>query len=225
MSIILYETAPPPLSVGNQVLELVADNVTDLSMFAIPPSNLLHEVYRWALPVEVGGYLQRIGSEPSEPVELIVAFADDSPTDVVGFVLYSPVPTHPEACGINYMAVKASNRRRGIGRKLMEMVVDRHNHTELTCAVKKVPFYESLGFRVLDSHNTQVVMNTRDESTTGLMAVLNVTPIYESNEAKLIHDQLVQRWGRKEMINAAKQLERHTAQLTRQAQAFVRGRS
>ncbi|WP_339536083.1 GNAT family N-acetyltransferase [Pseudomonas hunanensis] len=199
--------------------------MTDLSMFAIPPSNLLHEVYRWALPVEVGGYLQRIGSEPSEPVELIVAFADDSPTDVVGFVLYSPVPTHPEACGINYMAVKASHRRRGIGRKLMEMVVDRHNHTELTCAVKKVPFYESLGFRVLDSHNTQVVMNTRDESTTGLMAVLNVTPIYESNEAKLIHDQLVQRWGRKEMINAAKQLERHTAQLTRQAQAFVQGRS
>jgi GNAT superfamily N-acetyltransferase len=225
MSIILYETAPPPRSVGNQVLELVADNVTDLSMFAIPPSNLLHEVYRWALPVEVGGYLQRIGSEPSEPVELIVAFADDSPSDVVGFVLYSPVPTHPEACGINYMAVKASHRRRGIGRKLMEMVVDRHNHTELTCAVKKVPFYESLGFRVLDSHNTQVVMNTRDESTTGLMAVLNVTPIYESNEAKLIHDQLVQRWGRKHMINAAKQLERHTAQLTRQAQAFVQGRS
>ncbi|EKT4479600.1 GNAT family N-acetyltransferase [Pseudomonas putida] len=225
MSIILYETAPPPLSVGNQVLELVADNVTDLSMFAIPASNLLHEVYRWALPVEVGGYLQRIGSVPSEPVVLIVAFADDSPTDVVGFVLYSPVPTHPEACGINYMAVKASHRRRGIGRKLMEMVVDRHNHTELTCAVKKVPFYESLGFRVLDSHNTQVVMNTRDASTTGLMAVLNVTPIYESNEAKLIYDQLVQRWGRKEMINAAKQLERHTAQLTRQAQAFVQGRS
>lgn len=223
MPITHFHATPPSRSVAEQVLELVKDNITDLSKLSIPPSNPLYEVYAWALPVEVGVYMSRIGEVPSEPVELFVAFDDADPRKVTGFVLFSPVP-HSDACGVNYMAVSRSDRRRGIGSDLMKMVVDRYPHVELTCTVKTVPFYESLGFQVLDVHNTQVVMNTRSESSTGMMAVLNVAAIYESGDARAIHSRLVQRWGGREMRQAEKQLERHVAQLERQARAFVDAR-
>ena len=224
MTILLYDAAPPPSDVGNQVLSLVQDNVTDLGMYSVPPSNHLYEIYRWTLTVEVGEYMRRIGRVPTEPVQLLVAFDDEDPAHVTGFVLFSAVPTHAEACGVHYMAVKQSHRRRGIGREILKRVVAKYPHTELTCTVKKVPFYESVGFQVLDTHNTQVVMNTRSASTEGLMATLNVAPIFESADANAIRTQLHQRWGSKEMKKAHKQLLRHIDLLARESEAFVKAR-
>lgn len=216
-----FHTNPPDQAFGEQVIAIVEDNITDLSMLSVPASNHLFGIYEWALPIEIGSYMSRIGKVASEPVELLLAVDDTAGQEVVGFLLYSPVPTHRDACGVNYMAVKQNSRRRGIGSELTKRLVVQYPHTELTCAVKKVPFYESLGFQVLDAHNTQVVMNTRSASTTGLMAVLNVTALYESSDAKAIHSRLVQRWGLKAMVQAEKQLERHIGQLARQANAFV----
>lgn len=221
VKIMRFQASPPSHALGEQVIKLVEENITDLSMLSVPPSNHLYGIYHWALGIEVGSYMSRIGRVASEPVELLLAIDDAAGGEVVGFLLYSPVPTHPEACGVNYMAVKQSRRRRGIGSELMKEMVAQYPHAELTCSVKKVPFYQSVGFKVLDSHNTQVVMNTRSASTTGQMAVLNVSPIYESSEAKTLHNRLVQRWGLKAMTQAEKQLARHVGQLERQAKAFV----
>ncbi|WP_010209893.1 GNAT family N-acetyltransferase [Pseudomonas amygdali] len=219
-----YDTHPIPYGVGDQVIQLVTDNVTELSLNSVPPSNLMYEVFRWALPTEVGVYLSRISEELGKPVELLVAF-DEVETEVVtGFVLYLPVATHPEACGVNYMCVRQSHRCRGIGRELMRALIELYPHTELTCTIKKVPFYESAGMQVIDSHNTQIVMNTRSESTKGMMQILNVQPIYDSPEAGAIYDRLVQKWGLKEMRKAEKQLARHTDQLERQAREYVESR-
>ncbi len=220
-SICLYQFAPPEASVGAQVLKLVEDDVTSLGMFAVPSSNLLFDIYRWALAKEVGFYLQRIGAVPSEPAELLVSFSETDPCEVTGFLLYAPVISDAEACGINYMAVKRSHRRRGIGRALMNALVARHPHVELTCAIDKVPFYEALGFRVLDSRNTQVVMNTRSASAAGLIAVLDVSPLYRSGTAGAMYSSLAQLWGIKKMRSAEKELARHVAKLERRAKAFV----
>jgi GNAT superfamily N-acetyltransferase len=216
-----FHAIPPSQDLGEQVIRLVEENITDLSMLSVPPSNHLYGIYHWALGIEVGLYISRIGRVASEPVELLLAVDDAQAGEVVGFLLYSPVPTHPDACGVNYMAVKQSRRRQGIGSALMQMMIAKYPHAELTCPVNKVPFYQSIGFQVLDSHNTQVVMNTRSYSTTGKMAVLDVSPIYHSSEAKSLHSRLVQRWGLKAMKQAEKQLDRHVAQLERQAKAFV----
>ena len=224
MSTVLFSEAPPPLSVTHQILQLVATYLSDLSMLAVPPSNPLYDVYRWTLPCEVDLYLQRIGQVPTAPVELIVTYDDISPGEVVGFLLYLPVATHPDACGITYMAVKQSHRRRGYGSAMMRDAIARYPHVELTCPVKKVAFYEQLGFQVIDSENTQVVMNTRPASTTGLMGIVDVAAIFQSPQAKQIHAQLVSRWGLKEMGNAEKQLQRHVDQLARQAATYVRER-
>ncbi|EPM64070.1 putative acetyltransferase [Pseudomonas syringae pv. actinidiae ICMP 19103] len=221
MLITRYHTHTVDQGVGDQVVQLVADNVSELSLNSVPPSNLSYDVFHWALPAEVGVYLSRIAEVPGEPVELLVAFDDVDTSVVTGFVLYSPVFTHPEACGVNYMCVRQSHRHRGIGSELMRVLIGLYPHTELTCTIKKVPFYESVGMQVIDSHNTQIVMNTRAESTTGMIAVLNVQPIYDSSEARAIFDRLMQRWGRKEMLRAEKQLARHTDQLERQAREFV----
>lgn len=220
----LYSNAPPPAAVTRQVLEMVDCYLTDLSMLAVPPSNPLHSIYRWALPCEVDEYIQRIGRMPIAPVELIVAFDDSRPGDVVGFLLYLPVPTHPEACGVSYMAVKATHRGHGIGSTMMREAIARYPHVELTCPIKKVSFYERLGFKVIDSHNTQVVMNTRSQSTPGMMGVVDAGAIMQSAPVRQLHAQLVARWGRKVMLDAEKQLNRHTAQLAFKAEAFVRER-
>lgn len=222
MSITRYHTSPPTQAEGDQVIAIVKDNVTDLSLVAVPPSNLMYEFYRWALPTEVGFYMSRIGMTVSEPVELLLAFDNATPNEVVGFLLYSPIPTHPDACGVNYMAVKQSHRRRGVGSELMKTLIELYPYTELTCAVKKVPFYQSLGLQVLDHHLTQIVMNTRTASCDGEIAIINIESIYESDEANAMKQSLVQRWGVKEMKRAQKQMERHVADLSRQAEAFYR---
>lgn len=59
----------------------------------------------------------------SPPSRGLCQVDDAAGEEVVGFLLYSPVPTHPEACGVNYMAVKQSRRRRGIGSELMKEMV------------------------------------------------------------------------------------------------------
>lgn len=224
MAITLYHNKPPNQSVGDQIIKLVEDNITDLSIISVPPGNLYYEVYRWGLPIEVGAYIARVGRVPGEPVELLVAFDDKAPGLVTGFILYSPVPTNPEACGINYMAVSQSCRGQGIGSELMKLVIARYPHVELSCAIKMVPFYESLGFQVLDTHVTQITMNTRSSSANGMMAVLDVAQIYESHEAQKVYAGIRQRWGVKEVSRAEKQLHRHAAQLKLQAENFVRAR-
>ena len=224
MPIVLFHDSCPSGDITGQVLQLVVSYLTDLSMLAVPASNPLYRVYEWALPCEVDLYIQRIGRQPDAPVELIVAFAEDNPAEVVGFLLYLPVKSHPEACGINYMAVKKSHRRRGIGREMMERAIARYPHVELTCSVAKVPYYEKMGFQVLDSHHCQIVMNTRCESTPGMMGICDVEAIYRSPQVQQIQSQLLQRWGLKEIQNAQKQLERHAEHMTQKAMAFAQGR-
>jgi len=224
MPISLFDSAPPPRDVTHQVLQMVVSNLTELSMLAVPPSNHLYEIYKWAVPAEVNLYIDRIGQVPIAPVELLVAFDKETPGHVLGFLMYLPVPTHSDACGVTYMAVQKTHRGRGIGSAMMKKAIERYPHVELTCPVAKVGFYERLGFQVLDTHNTQVVMNTRSASTEGQMAIVDVEPIYRSSQALEIRDRLLARWGRKEMVNAESQLNRHVAQLQRQAVAFVGGR-
>lgn len=224
MPITLFNEKSPPTMVSNQVCQMVATYLTELSMVAVPASNHLYDVYEWALPCEVYAYLQWIGQPENPPVELLVAFDDQNPSEVVGFLMYLPVPSHPDACGITYMAVQKSHRARGIGKAMIDQALSRYPHAELSCPVSKVGFYERLGFQVLRARNTQVVMNTRDSSTEGRIGVVDVAQIHQAPQARKIESQQLQRWGRKEMAKAEKQLQRHVSQLERQAEAFVKER-
>lgn len=219
-TITLFET-PPPEPIKSQILQMVVDYVTDISMVNIAPSNPLYNLYQYGIGYEVHLYLDAMDGSKGIPVELIVASDAQDPSVVIGFLLYLPVKDDPEACAMAYMAVQASHRRRGVARAMLQEMVGRYPHAELACIVGKVPCFESMGFQVLGARGPQVVMNTRDHGTDGLLAVLDVAPIYSSVEVRQIHTYLLQQRGKKAMVDAEKQRDRHLDQMTRQAKAFV----
>jgi hypothetical protein len=108
---------PCPEHINSQILQMVVDNLTDISMVAIPPSNLLYNVYQYAIGYEVHLYLEALNGAKGIDVELLVATDLDDPDKVIGFLLYLPVKDDPEACGVAYMAVDASHRRQALRAK------------------------------------------------------------------------------------------------------------
>jgi GNAT superfamily N-acetyltransferase len=216
-----YEN-PCPEPINAQILQMVVDYLTDISMVAIPPSNLLYNVYQYAIGYEVHLYLEALDGSKGIAVELIVAL--DAQEQVIGFLLYLPVKDDPEACGVAYMAVHASHRRKGVARAMMQDMLARYPHAELTCAVEKVPAFESMGFQLRGVRGTQVLMNTRDYSTDGLMGLLDVASIYSSLEVRQIHTYLLQKHGKRAMVDAEKQRDRHFDQMTHKARMFVHAR-
>lgn len=224
MFTINHFAAPCSEHVNDQILQMVVDNLTDISAVALPPSNPLFAVYQYAVGYEVHLYLQALDGSKGIAVELIAAMDEEDPSKVLGFLLYLPVKDDPQACGVAFLAVHASHRRRGIARAMVQDMLGRYPHAELTCAVGKVPYFEALGFQVLGTRGHQVLMNTRDHVTDGLMGVLDVTPIYSSTEVRQIHTYLLQKNGKRAMLDAEKQRDRHLDQLATKAQAFVLGR-
>ena len=215
---------PCPEHINGQILQLVVDNLTDISMVGIAPSNPLYNVYQYAVGYEVHLYLEALGGGKGIAVELIVATDEDDPEKVIGFLLYLPIKDDPQACGVAYMAVDVGHRRQGVARAMLQDMIKRYPHAELTCAVAKVPWFESMGFQVLGVRATQVLMNTRDHSSEGLMGLLDVASIYSSLEVRQIHHYLLQKHGKRAMIDAEKQRDRHLDQMTRNAKVFVLNR-
>lgn len=221
--IIHYKT-PVPEVIKDQVLAMVFTNVTDIAMVGVLPANHLHSIYQFALTVEVRLYLESMDGSRGIPVELTLAMSDSKPDEVVGFVLYLPVKSHSDACGVTYMVVKQGYRRQGVARSMVADMIGRYPHAALTCVVEKVPFYTSMGFQVVGVRGPQVSMNTRDHHTEGTMGVIDVTPIYQSIEVRNIHADLVKKHGLPAMAQAERDLERHVAQMSGQAEAFVMSR-
>jgi len=215
---------PPPESIKSQILQMVVDYFTDISMVALPPSNPLYNLYQYGVGYEVHLYLEAMGGSTGIPTELIVALDDEDPSRVLGFLLYLPAKDDPDACAVAYMAVQADRRRKGIARAMLGRMLEHYPHAELACAAGKVPYFEAMGFQVLAARGPQVLMNTRDHGTDGLIAVIDVAPIYASKEVRQIHAYLLQQHGRKAMAEAEKKRDRHLDQMTRQASALVLAR-
>lgn len=222
-TISLFQT-PPPESVNSQILQMVVDYLSDISLLAITPSNPLYSLYQYGVGFEVHLYLAAMDGSRGMPVELIVALDPQDPETVLGFLLCLPVKDDPEACALPYMAVRASHRRQGIARAMLAQVLARYPHAELACSVSKVACFEALGFQVLGARGPQVLMNTRDHGTDGLLPVLDVAPIYSSLEVRQIHSYLLGQHGRKAMLEAEKKRDRQLDQMTRQAALFVQQR-
>lgn len=210
----------PPESIDSQIKQMVIDYVTDISRVGIAADNPLYPLYQYGVGLEVHQYLQAMDGSRGFPVELIVAL-DDDPSVVAGFLLYLPVRNDPRACSVAYMAVPVGKRRQGIARAMMDKMLERYPHAELTCFVAKVAYFEAMGFQVLGTRGPHVLMNTRPRPTDGLIAVLDIAPIYASLEVRQIHAYLLKQHGDRAMIDAEKQRDRLLDQMTRQAQLFV----
>lgn len=221
MPIFTYFNSPPPESLASQIQQLVVDNVTDISSIAIAPSNPLYRLYQYGVGYEVHLYLQAMAGANERRVELIVATDRDAPETLTGFVLYLREQDDAQACVVVFMAVLASHRRQGIGRALLEQVMQRYPAVELDCFVSKVPCFEAMGLRALAARGPQILMSTRHQPGHGHVARVDVAPIYQSLEVRQIHTYLLNQHGKRAMVDAEKKRDRHLDQLTRQAQAYI----
>ncbi|PWB33145.1 GNAT family N-acetyltransferase [Pseudomonas sp. SDI] len=222
-SIHLFHT-PPSETIKSQVQQMVIDDLSEISQVAIAPSNPLYQLYQYGVGYEVHLYFEAMDGTRNMPVELIVALDDQAPETVLGFVLYQPTLDDPQACSVAYLAVRPTYRRQGIARSLLQTLMARYPHVELASSVGKVPYFEAMGFQVLAARGPQVLMNTRDYRTAGLLPVLDVAPIYRSLEVRQIHAYLLQQHGKKAMTEAEKKRDRHLDQLTHRARVLVQER-
>ncbi|SDH32316.1 GNAT family N-acetyltransferase [Pseudomonas panipatensis] len=222
-TLVTLDTSPPE-SLKSQVLHMVVDYFSDISPVSLTPSNPLYQLYQYVIGYEVHLYLQAMNGSLESTARLILALDDEDPSQVLGFALYLPSQDDAEACTLAYMAVKASHRRRGIARALLQRMVEHRPHVELACAASKVPIFESMGFQLLAAQGPHVLLNTRDHRSDGLVAVQDLAPIFQSKEVRQIHAYLVKQHGKKAMGEAENKRDRLLDQMARQAQALVEER-
>ncbi|KAB0550485.1 GNAT family N-acetyltransferase [Pseudomonas argentinensis] len=221
MFTLTHLNATPPESLKAQVLQMVVDYFSDISPVPLTPSNPLYQLYQYVIGYEVHMYLQAMNGEPDSPTQLLLALDDQDPSVVLGFALYLPSQDDADACTLAYMAVAASHRRRGNARAMLQRIIERHPHMELACVAGKVPTFEAMGFQVLAAQGPQVLMNTRDQRSDGLVAVQDLAPVFQSTEVRQIHAYLLKQHGKKAMSEAEKQRDYHLDQLAHQARQLV----
>ena len=215
---------PPPEALKSQVLQMVVDYFGDISPLSLTPDNPLYQLYQYVIGFEVHLYLQAMDSALTSNPQLILALDDQDPALILGFALYLPSLDDPQACTLAYIAVQASQRRHGIARAMLQRMVTRHPHAELACVAGQVPTFEAMGFQVLAARGPQVLMNTRDHRSDGLVAVQDLAPIFQSREVRQIHAYLTKQHGKLAMAEAEKERDLLLDQLARQAQELVRER-
>ena len=215
---------PPPESLKDQVLQMVVDYFSDLSPVPLTPDNPLYQLYQYVIGYEVHLYLRAMSGAPDTSTCLTLALDDEDPSQVLGFALHLPSLDEADACTLAYMAVRASHRRRGIARAMLQRVLDTRPHAELACLPSKVPCFESLGFRVLAAQGSQVLMNTRAQRSDGLVAMQDLAPVFQSKEVRQIHAYLLKQHGSQAMSEAEKQRDLLLDEMAHEAEMLARVR-
>lgn len=224
MFTLVHLDTPPPESLNSQVLQMVVDYLSDISPVSLTPSNPLYQLYQYVVGYEMHLYLHAMDSAQPSRARLILALDDQDPSQVLGFALYLPNQDDPEACTLAYLAVQANQRRQGIARALLQLMISHHPHAELACVASTVPIFEAMGFQVLAAYGPQVLMGTRAYRAEGRVAVQDLAPIFASTEVRQIHAYLLKQHGKKAMSDAQKQRDRQLDQMTQRALALVHER-
>lgn len=217
MFTLAHLNTPPPESIKSQVLQMVVDYLGDISPVSLTPYNPLYQLYQYVVGYEVHRYLDSMNGAQAGKPELIMALDANDPASLLGFALYLPYVNDPEACALIYLAVHAEHRRQGVGRAMVDAMVARYPHAEVACVASKVPYFQALGFQPLAARGPQVVMNTRSQASSGMVAVQDLEPIFQSQEVRQIHTYLVQQHGTKAMSDAEKSRDQLLDELVQQA--------
>ncbi|SEE44924.1 GNAT family N-acetyltransferase [Pseudomonas coleopterorum] len=222
MSLIHHSSSAPSEDIKSQLLQMVVDYLTDISSLGITPSNPLYQLYQYGVGYEVHQYLEAMSGGREVRPELVLALDEAQPETLDGFALFLRAEHDPSVCTVAYMAVRASKRRRGVARALLDVIEQRHAHVELACVVSKVSWFENMGFQVIGAQGPQVKLSSDGETTDQPIAVLDVAPIYASLEVRQIHAYLLNQHGRRAMLDAEKKRDRQLDHMTRQAATFAR---
>lgn len=216
--------SPPDYSTLQQIVAIVIADAESLSMAAVPASNPLSSIHDLVLALEINAYIEAVGRNDELHSGLIVATDGSVPGRVMGFLVFQGLVNVPEGCGINYMAVVVSDRRKGVARAMVQEVVNSYPHATLTCPISKVPFYEGLGFTVVGARHNQVRMNTSGFSTSNIQNVLNAEAFLRHPQVVRAQQGLIQKHGPKVLRDAEKQIQREVSRASKRASIYVQER-
>jgi GNAT superfamily N-acetyltransferase len=124
-----------------------------------------------------------------------LAVALDDFGDVVAFATFTTSTSHPNACGINYIATSPGFRRQGLMRSLVELIRSNYSDVSLCCDLDLVPYYTPLGFYLTAPEGTQVSLSTAQ--STAVMPMLSEEIILESPPIARIMDNLNKKYGKR----------------------------
>ncbi|MGP5354162.1 GNAT family N-acetyltransferase [Pseudomonas helleri] len=146
--------------VCQEVIDLVTDNATSLSMMQPAKTSPTFKIYQTALEVEVANYLCL---EPPNRMELVTA---DYSGGMIGFALCGlPLNGSSLECEIYYLAVAKPFRGHKVMSLMVRDILARYPGVSLCCGLKLVPQYQGFGFKCVDQIEQNVVMvrGTRKE--------------------------------------------------------------
>jgi len=147
------DSTPVDAERREDVLDLVAQNVTALSMIHPPVDHPRFGAYCAALHMEIYSYLDMDGPHR---MELVTVYVDGV---MAGFTLCGlPLNGTLSECGIYYTAVKKELRGNGLMSLMMKDIIERYTSAALSCDVALVPLYERFGFRCKSVRLGQIVM-------------------------------------------------------------------
>lgn len=142
--------------ISSQVVLLVTENTSDLSMTGVKPANPLYGPYQVYLMLEAGVFLEQVGSQNPSQAELIIAFDDHRPNQILGFLLYQLADG---ASSVNYTVVREESRGLGIMRMMFSEMLKHHPASRLSCQEGLVLAYERLGFKVDGYQESRITMS------------------------------------------------------------------
>ena len=157
---IVLHSMPIDHAICMEVVDLVGDNATSLSMMKPAKTNPLFPIYQAALQVEVATYLDM---KPPDRIEVVTAVCSGA---VIGFALCGlPRDGSSLECEIYYLAVAEPFRKQKVMSLMLRDILARYPGVSLCCGLKLVPQYQGFGFKCVDQIEQNVVMvrGTRKE--------------------------------------------------------------
>lgn len=156
----------------DQALRLARANYVDLIHKHVKPHGPTSNLCITQVETEVEAYLDDALTGNSDLRTGAVFAKDEATGQVVGFTICLGGINPPTDCGLNYIVVDQRHRRQGIMKAMLNVVMQKFTFIGLSCNVDKVPYYESLGFRITGSELTQVDMSWGVHKAHGTMAML-----------------------------------------------------
>jgi len=214
----------PPQELIQQVLSLAALNTPEMHTVQPEPSNPIYPLVELTMVMEIHVYMDLMGPSDVRNAGLILATAKAAPGQVLGFLQYASATDMESACAITYLAVDANHRKQGIARAMMDELMKRHPHAALTCPVQTVPVYESLGFAVLDSKDTQVVMTSGGYRDQAFCTLTDARQFLTHPSVLKLQDDLIKEHGESRLIEAEREMTTRLLELQAEAEKYTAAR-
>lgn len=192
-------------------------------MSGVGPSSPLYGIYQAILETELGTYMASIGRPGVPQGGLIIAIDDDTPNQVLGFLIYMPLTGTADSCGVNYTAVRKSHRGSGLMRKMFDELLARYPNVSLCCQIDLVPMYEHLGFRVEGNHSEHISMNNGTKSAAP-MPVFNPDDVIDHPIIQTARTLMLKRYGAGEVHKAMLHHDASTQVKIKKAKDFAEQR-